>query len=177
MSGMSGSPYVWGMRAALYALVVLFVLGCGTPPRDATPTAVLASVDPGPGPMYIGPDTAEAYRSAIAEYITVLRQRDGSFPDTIYIGRHDELPDIELPAVIEQTSVHIISPAEAGALRSGAHFTYLNIFGWFTAGQAEFFVVNFKQDMRHWPDGRDDLHLRFTHGAGQSGPVLDSVWQ
>lgn len=160
------------MRAALYALVVLFVLGCATPQRDAVPTAVVSVGVPGPGP-----DTAAAYRSAIAEYITFLRQRDGSFPDTIYIGRHDELPAIELPTVIAGSQVRIISPEEALPLMTGAHFTYLNIFGWSTPGQVEFFVVNFKQDMRHRPDGRDDLHLRFADAAGQGGLVLDSVWQ
>lgn len=160
------------MRAALSYLVVLVVLGCGAPQRDAAPVAVAPSVDPGPGAV-----TAEAYGSAIAEYITVLRERGAPVPDTLYIGRHDEFPAIELPAVIAGTSVRIISPEEARPLMSAAHFNYLNIFGWSTPGQVEFFVVNFKQDMRHWPDGRDDLHLRFVHGAGQSGLLLDSLWQ
>ncbi len=65
------------------------------------------------------PDTAAAYRNAIAEYIRVLRQRDGSFPDTLYIGRHAEFPRIELPPLIEGTVVRIVSPAGAEALRLG----------------------------------------------------------
>jgi len=160
------------MRALLSSSIALFVLACSASHRDAAPTAVGASVDP-----ELGLDTGEAYRTAIASYIQVLGKRDGSFPDTIHIGRHGEFPDIELPAVIERTSVRIVSPAEAEALKAGARFTYLNIFGWSTAGQVEFYVVNFKQGMRHWPDGRDDRHLRFAIGADQRELVLDSVWQ
>ena len=75
-------------------------------------------------------------------YINALRARDGSLPDTVYIGRHDEFPHIELPANMEHASVRIIAPSEAEVLKQGEHFRYLNIFGTLTPGKAEFFVVS-----------------------------------
>jgi hypothetical protein len=104
-----------------------------------------------------------------------MSKRDGSFPDTLFIGRHDEFPRIELPAVIENTRIRIAAPAQAESLKTGEHFTYLNIFGWFSGEQVEFLVVNFKQGMRHWPDGRDDCHLYYSISAGQTEWSLDSL--
>lgn len=104
-----------------------------------------------------------------------MRTRDGSFPDTVFIGRHQELPDIELPAVIEQVSVRIVAPAEAESLKSGKHFTYLNVFAWFTGEEVEFVVVNFRQGMHHSPDGLDDRHLYYHMRPGQQEPALDST--
>jgi hypothetical protein len=116
-----------------------------------------------------------AYRTAIAQYISALRTRDGSFPDTVYIGKHAEFPSIALPPMIDVTNVRIIAPAEAAVVKNGDHFVYLNVFGWFNGDQVEFYVINFRQRMHHWPDGRDDRHLYFSMGAGRRELVLDSL--
>ncbi len=159
------------MRAALpYPFILLLLLACGPAPEMPPIGPLSSTVDP-------VLDTAAAYRTAIADQIKVLRKRDGSFPDTLYIGRHEEFPDIELPRFIEHTSVRILEPSDAEALKNGEHFAYLNIFAWHTPGQVEFFVINFGQGMRHWPNGRDDRHLRYTIGGGQEELVLDSLWQ
>lgn len=120
-------------------------------------------------------DTALAYQAAIADYIKAMRQRDGSFPDTVFIGRHAEFPHIVLPAVMERTSVRIVPQEEAEALKAGAHFTYLNVFGWFTGDKMEFLVVHFKQHLRHRPDGQDDRRLYYSRRAGEMEFALDSL--
>ncbi len=161
------------MRSALfYPIVLLLLLACGPAPENAVPVA------PSPTSFTVPVlDTAAAYRTAIAEYIKVFRKSDASFPDTVYIGRHAEFPGIELPDTIGNTFIRIVTPAEGEALKEGEHFAYLNIFGWFATGQAEFYVVNFTHGMRHWPDGRDDRHLRFAIGSGPTELVLDTLWQ
>lgn len=167
------------MRAALNCILLLsLVWACGPAPKHVLPTssaqssiAEAASRPVAPGPF----DRTTAYRTAIGDYIKAMRTRDGSFPDTVFTGRHEELPDIELPSVIEQVSVRIVAPAEAESLKSADRFTYLNVFGWFTAEQVEFFVVNFKQGMRHAPDGLDDRHLYYSIRRGAEELTLDSL--
>ncbi len=159
------------MKMALpYLSFLLLLLACGTATKNVAPVAqpLTSTIDQ-------SLDTAAVYHTAIADYIKAMGTRDGSFPDTVFIGEHEELPDIELPAVIEQVSVRIVAPAEAESLKSGKRFAYLNVFGWFTPGQVEFYVVRFQQGMRHWPDGRDDRHLYYRVGAEQSVWVLDSL--
>lgn len=160
------------MRIVGRSLVLLLLLACNSGSQPHPAVAPL----PVP-PETVALDTAGVYSTAIAEYIKVMRNSGASFPDTVYIGRHAEFPEIELPTRIEQTSVRIISSTDADVLKAGAHFAYLNIFGWFAAGQAELYVVCFTQGMRHRPDGRDDRHLRFTIGSGPEELVLDSLWQ
>lgn len=161
------------MRSASPLALVLFLLSaCGAPERDGTLTTVIASVSTGNGL-----DTATAYASAIAEYIKAMSASIDALPDTVYIGKHDEFPDIELPAMIGNTHIRVIIPTEAEVLKNGEHFVHLNIFGWLTPVEAEFFVVNFRQGMRHWPDGRDDRHLRFRIGGERRELELDSLWQ
>jgi hypothetical protein len=155
------------MRAVL-ASILLLLVACSEPPHDTVPT-------PAPANAYQGIDTAEAYRIAIADYLKAMYHKDGSLPDTLFIGRHDDFPDIQLPAIINSTCIRIVSPSEAMALKNGPHFAYLNIFGWFSPRELEFFAVRFEEGMRHRPDGRYDRHLYYRIGAGQDQFVLDSL--
>jgi hypothetical protein len=164
--------------ALLHPFVLLLVLACGPATQNAAPVAPppISSTDPVHRPVGTGTlDTAAAYRTAIADYIKAMSKRDGSFPDTLFIGRHDEFPNIELPVILEHTSIRLVTPTEAEPLKNGEHFAYLNIFGWFTGNKVEFLVVNFKQGLRHRPDGHDDCHLYYSIGEGQGEFALDSL--
>jgi hypothetical protein len=162
------------MSAAL-PLALLLLMACGPAPKMG-PLAPTSSADPPPRSFGTGTlDTASAYRTAIADYINAMRQRDGSFPGTVYIGRHDQFPHIDLPAIIEHTSVRIVAPSDAESLKNSEHFAYLNIFGWFGGEKVEFFVVSFTQGMRHRPDGADDRHLFYSIAPGQKEFALDSL--
>lgn len=155
------------MRTVL-ASILFLLIACSTPPHDTVPT-------PAPADASQELDTADVYRIAIADYIKAMYHEDGSFPDTLFIGRHDEFPDIQLPGIIDSTCIRIVTPSEAMVLRSGPHFAYLNIFGWFSPDKLEFFAVRFEEGMRHRPDGRDDRHLYYRIGAGQNQFALDSL--
>lgn len=152
--------------------MTLLLLSCGAPHRDAAPTAVVASVDPGPGL-----DTAHAYSRAIADYIALVAKDSGAapIPDTLYIGRHADFPNIELPESIAHTTIRLITPEAAEALREGEHFAYVNIIGWFIPGEAEFKVLRFRQGMRHDPAGRDDRHLFYIIDPANASLTLDSL--
>ncbi len=152
--------------------MILLLLSCGPPHRNAAPTAVVAPVDTTPGL-----DTAHAYSRAIADYIELVAKDSGAapIPDTLYIGRHADFPNIELSERIAHTTIRLVTPAAAEALREGEHFAYLNIFGWFTPGEAEFMVVRFRQGMRHDPAGRDDRHLFYIIDPANASLTLDSL--
>jgi hypothetical protein len=160
------------MRGALYSSLILVLLSCVASQREAAPTAVGASVEPAPGL-----DTAQAYTRAIADYIAlVARDSDAiSIPDTLYIGRHADFPNIELSERIGHTTVQLVTPEAAESLREGEHFAYLNIFGWFTPGEAEFKVVRFRQGMRHDPAGRDDRQLFYVIDPANARLTMDSL--
>ncbi len=152
--------------------MTLLLLSCDAPHRDAAPTAVVAFGDPGPGL-----DTAHAYSRAIADYIDLGAEDSGTtpIPDTLYIGRHADFPDIELPERIAHTTIRLITPEAAEGLREGEHFAYLNIFGWFSPGEAEFKLVRFRQGMRHDPAGRDDRDLFYIIDPANASLTLDSL--
>jgi hypothetical protein len=151
---------------------------CASAEPDAVPTAPQPTsiMDPIPGPAgTYALDTALAYRNVITDYIAAMTKRDGAFPDTLYINRHEDFPDIVLPAIIDRTHIRVVAPAEAESLKGGEDFVCLNILGWFAASTAEFHVINFRQDWRHRPDGRDDCHLYYSIGPEENLFVLDSL--
>ena len=158
------------IAARAFPLFALLMMACGTPREDAPPAA------PPPTSTVVPiTDTAAAYCAAIGEYIKVLRDSGNVVPDTMYIGRHGEFPDIDLPPVIAGVPARIIMPGEVEPVKDGERFMYLNIIGWFTGDSVEFQVVNFRQGMRHAPDGRDDRHLYFRWEAEHWVLALDSL--
>lgn len=122
-------------------------------------------------------DTAYAYTRAIADYIALVAKDNGAtpIPDTLYIGRHADFPDIELPGRIGHTTIRLVTPEAVEALREGEHFAYLNIFGWFTSSEAEFKLVRFRQGMRHDPAGRDDRDLFYIIDPANASLTKDSL--
>jgi hypothetical protein len=153
------------MRPAPLLLLVL-LWACGVAPKGPAPDAVLSN-EP-------ALDTAQAYSTLLAGYIRERRERDRPVPDTLYVGRHPDFPRIELPESLEHTHIRVIAPEKAEMLKSDPRFLYLNIFGWVNGKSAEFQVVTFEQDLRHRPDGSEDLHRYLA--IGPSGElVLDSV--
>lgn len=160
------------MRGALHCSLILVLLSCGASHRDAELTAAVASVVPGPGL-----DTAQAYSRAIADYIALVAKDSDTvpIPDTLYIGRHADFPNIELSERIGHTTVQLVTPEAAESLREGEHFAYVNIFGWFTPGEAEFKVVRFRQGMRHDPAGGDDRQLFYVIDSANASLTMDSL--
>lgn len=157
------------MRALLLGpLTLLLLWACAPAQPDAVPTTQFTSAAE---PL----DTALVYRSAIGEYIAAMAKRDGSFPDTLYLNRHENFPDIELPTIIEDTHVRVLSAAEGERLKGGEHFVCLNVLSWFSDSSVEFHLINFQQDWRHRPDGRDDCRLYFAIGSEENAFTLDSL--
>ncbi len=145
--------------------LVLFASSCTPPsPQAAAPV----------GSTTAHLDTAAAYSTAIADYIAAMDTTTAPLPDTVYIGRHWDFPSVQLPAMIAQRTVRSIEPAASESVMHRPRFTYLNVFGTFTPGGAEFYVVRFAQGMRHRPDGAEDRHVYYRVGKKQD-LVLERV--
>ena len=154
----------------LFPLLLLLPGACVPPQPDAVPTTTrpTSKVD-------TVVDTALVYRTAIGDYIGAMTKRDGSFPDTLYINRHEDFPDIELPTMFQDTHVRMLAPSEAETVKSAEHFVCLNVLGWFSDSTVQFHLINFRQDWRHRPDGRDDCHLYYSIGSQKNEFVVDSL--
>lgn len=119
-------------------------------------------------------DTVAAYRTAIADYLAAMDTTASPLPDTVFVGRHPDFPDIELPDPIAGRRILLIDPTAAEAVKDRTHFAYLNVFATFTPGRVEFFVVRFGEGFRHRPDGAQDRHLHYRVD-GQHGLVLEQM--
>ena len=85
-----------------------------------------------------------AYSSAIAEYIEASFDADQPTPDTLFIGKHPDFPDISLPDRIQDTPVLLLTPAEADPrVEYHTSMVYLNVIGWVNKNRAEFLIVTF----------------------------------
>lgn len=145
------------MRTTLSCMLILpLLLACATTGQETEQgrSTTDARVPP-------GIDTVQAFTKAIADHIKAMRERDVPFTDTVYINKHDQFPQIDLPALIGATTIRVLTSAEATMVKDGERFVCLNIIGWFTNSTAEFQVITFERGFRHRPDGRDDRHLYY----------------
>lgn len=89
-------------------------------------------------------DHAKIYSQAIAEYIRAVYKKDKSGLDTLFIGKHPDFPSIQLPAMIQDTKVMLLTTDEADKkLQYRKSLVYINMFGWITKDRAEFILVTF----------------------------------
>lgn len=114
----------------------------------------------------------KAYSTAIAEYIKAVYQRDKLRFDTLFIGKHSDLPDIKLPSRIENTPVLVITLDDANKKRVyRKRMVYVNVIGTVTHEHAEFLCVTFFPKYEH----QFDCTLKFTYNASKKAMVLDNL--
>jgi hypothetical protein len=93
---------------------------------------------------------ANVYTRAIAEYVKAVYKKDQSRFDTLFLGKHADFPDIELPANIENTNVRLVMPEDGlTRLQEGKSLAFVNMAGTVTEDSAEFVLVTFSGGGRH----------------------------
>ncbi len=108
------------------------------------------------------------YSTALAEYIKVMREKRQAIFDTLFLGKHEEFPDIKLPAEIEHTGIAVISNEEAGkkfAYRKSMAFVNMVDLG--DIGKDEFMFVTFyvdkeKEKVNYWPQHNCLINLVYN---------------
>ena len=93
------------------------------------------------------------YSQAAGEYIKAVKKRDKPGFDTLFIGKHKDFPDIDLPAIIENTRIMLLTGEEADKkseyLKS---WVFVNMIGWIKKDRSEFFLVTFYPGYVHHYD-------------------------
>jgi hypothetical protein len=101
-------------------------------------------------------DIKKIYSQAIGDFIRDANQRNKIPFDTLFFGKRDDgdpyndFPDIELPGMIENTQIRLISP-ESGKImqRERKERIYINMIGWVDAQKAEFLFFIFSNGFDH----------------------------
>lgn len=89
---------------------------------------------------------AKAYCQAISEYIKAVYKKDVPRPDTLFIGKNVDMPDITMPNTIQGiNTVLITSEAAEQKLSYRKSLVYLNVVGWLDSDKHEFIVVRFHE--------------------------------
>jgi hypothetical protein len=88
--------------------------------------------------------TSEIYIKGVAEYLKASFEKHKFSPDTIFIGKLPEDPDIDLPATIEKVPVKFITIEEATEkMKQAKSWNNINIASWINTRSAEFIIVTF----------------------------------
>lgn len=99
----------------------------------------------------------KGYTLAIAEYIKTMRSTNKTSFDTLFFGKHEDFPDITLPAVIENTKIIVLTNAEAEKKYANRRsITYINMVGDFVKDMSLFKLIVFKTEkvpekINWWP--------------------------
>ncbi|MBK8109822.1 MAG: hypothetical protein IPK46_05515 [Saprospiraceae bacterium] len=123
------------------------------------------------------PDLKQLYPKAIAEFIKAAYQLDKPLFDTLFFGKHvygqeDDFPDIELPNIIENTPIRLISP-ELGQKKQKEQksMIYINLMSWLENNKAVFLFVVFSNDSEH----QYDFSLYFSKNTPSEKYELDKI--
>ncbi len=88
-------------------------------------------------------EETKAYSQAIAEYIKAVNKKDKLFFDTLFIGKHEDFPDINLPASLENTKIISLTSEEANKKLTYRNLVYLNVIGNISKDHSNFIIVTF----------------------------------
>lgn len=91
-------------------------------------------------------EQTKAYCQAISEYIKAVYVAGVSRPDTLFVGKNTDMPDIRLPNVIEGiNTVLLTSEIAKRKLTYRKSLVYLNVVGWIEPRKSEFLIVRFNE--------------------------------
>ena len=90
---------------------------------------------------------SKGYTQSIAEYVKAIYAKDKTSFDTLFIGKHEGFLDIDLPSIIQNTKIVLLtSEAAEKKFRYRKSFTYINIIGDFTKDFSFFKLIVFKTE-------------------------------
>lgn len=108
------------------------------------------------------------YSLAIGEYLKVMREKRQVIFDTLFLGKHEEFPDIKLPAKIENTNILVLSNEEADKkFTYRKSMAYVNMVDFGDQGKSEFLFVIFyvdkeKEKVNYWPQHNCTVKLVYN---------------
>ncbi len=115
----------------------------------------LASMSPSDSLEFSKDELTKIYVQSIAHYIEAMKKDCAIKFDTLYFGKHvyeqpDDFPDIELPAIIENTQIRLVSPSsDAAKQMDNKSSLYINLISWVNHHTSEFIFVAFNSNYEH----------------------------
>lgn len=159
------------MKFLMPYFVMLLICSCSSPSETATKEPQPAD-KPGNIIVQKSPTKAEIteiYVQAIGDYIKEAYKKGKPLPDTLFIGKHPDFPDITLPATIEGANIALITGDEGQAkMAYRKKLVYLNVMSWIDKERAQLLIVTFNEF-----SPQHNLALFYERGTGS--PVLDSL--
>ncbi|MFN8231154.1 hypothetical protein [Flavobacterium filum] len=122
------------------------------------------------------PDLAKVYSQAIGDYIRFVNKEYNLTFDTLFFGKYkfgqaDDFPDIELPAIIENTSIKLISPEQGTKIQTVFKSSfYINLIGWVNSDNAEFIFVTFSNGLAH----QFDCFIKYNYNTKKQTYEVDN---
>lgn len=139
------------MRRLLIILCTLSLLACGQSAQFPTKA-----------------DLTKIYSQAIADFIKDATQNQEAKFDTLFFGKRenrdveDKFPDIELPAVIENTQIRLVSEKEGTTLQKERKLRiHINMVGWADDKKAEFLFFVFTNGFEY----KYNYTINYTYNA------------
>ena len=157
------------MKKVIHILTGLFLLSMTAISQTGNSNGNITTLQKG--------ELTKIYSQAIAEFIKAEYKKDKTKFDTLFFGKHiygqpDDFPDIELPKIIENTNVKLITP-ESGFKKQQEckSLVFINMMGWVDKVKAEFILVIFKNGGKH----QYDYTINFNYNSSRKEFVLDKI--
>jgi hypothetical protein len=122
-------------------------------------------------------DLKNIYTQAIADFIKAVNEKHKTGFDTLFFGKHvygqpDDFPDIELPKMIGNTQIRLISPEDGlRKQRARKSLVYVNMVGWVEQDKTEFIFVTFSNGCEH----QYDCFINYKYNAREKKFDLDKL--
>jgi hypothetical protein len=166
--------------SVLPVICLLLIENCGTKTTagETQATGLNEPVDsilfnPNDSEFFPKTEVVETFGKAVEAYVEAAYPDGENVPDTFFIVRNVEFPEIDLPRVIKNFSTKSVTQdVSAENMRSGRDMVHLNVIGWRHKKKSEFIVISF------FPGGkpRHNCHIRFTHYPERKEIKLDTLY-
>ncbi len=116
-------------------------------------------------------ELAGIYAQAIEEYMAAVNKKEKTNFETLFLGKHFDFPDIDLPATINGTPIHLLTQEEINNNKSiyNKSSPYINLIGFFEIDKAAFIFVTFYPEFKH----QYDCYLNFKYNSEKKEFGLD----
>lgn len=162
------------VKSILFCVATILFLGaCSTSSSETKSNAAdTVKADAKKADTLSRAEVTALYSQAIAEYIKSAYKKEKVAPDTLFLMKNVEFPEITIPATIRKIPVRLLSALDAEKkMKQQKSWVMLNVVGWPEKNKAEFVIVTFL-------DGGKPQHncrINFTRHPEKKEFELDSL--
>lgn len=158
-----------GSVIAFAGVVFSIFSACGVDGRGRDGEQELSVVFPVKASIPVNKIGAEA----ISVYLEAVKQSGLPSPDTLFLGRNPDFPEVTLPDAMYHTRIVVLPEDKTDSCRLSYRLTspYINLMGWINRETAEFLFITFYPGFQHQYDHR----IIFQRNTVENGFSLSNV--